>query len=48
MGAFRNGLKQTGKNIRNMNNTTRSKGKATGRKPRGSKRRGGSQGLGRL
>lgn len=48
MGAFRNGLKQTGKNIRSMGGSVRTKGKATGRKPRGSKRRGGSQGLGRL
>ncbi len=47
MGAIRNGLKQTGKNIRNMNNDV--KGKKRGNKtPRSSRRKGGNRGLGRL
>lgn len=47
MGAIRNGLKQTGKNIRNMGNNI--KGKRRDPEPRGKRRgKGGSQGLGRL
>lgn len=47
MGYLRNGLKQTGKNIRNMGNNV--KGKRRGNKtPAGSRRKGGNRGLGRL
>lgn len=47
MGAIRSGLKQTGKSIKNMGNSV--KGKKRGNKtPRGSRRKGGGQGLGRL
>lgn len=47
MGAIRNGLRQTGKSIRNMNKDVKNKRRGN-KTPRGSRRKGGNRGLGRL
>jgi hypothetical protein len=47
MGYIRKGLRDTGKSIKNMNKSVKNKRRGN-KTPRGSRRKGGNRGLGRL